>query len=449
MTNRDYFKFLLFLIGIGFIMGLVFGIVEEFMEYPLDIIVGYIIVPIIIAWLIYKSNVFKKAGFHKAEERLFQPYFGISLREKMRIIISIVTLGSIPVFATYLALPDIDYPWYQDGVIFTALFVYIVTILGYGSILFETSRKIYNTYLAPIVVLAMVPVLFVMFRLDLIYESGNLPWIAYFGSFGLVSLGSIQLLIAARSIADSKARSDAELEFAGEVQKKFLQDLFLETDRYQVFGLSKAAKNLGGDFFLIRELEDKRIVAAAGDVSGHSFGAGLIMVMLKTALDSMIMYKKSFQQTLVSLNEKLLEQTDKSMFCTLGAVELPLDEEKVTLWNAGHMPLLHYINKEDKISQVRTDGLALGVTPKAGYNSTDVNVSPGDYLILYSDGLVEIRDEKNKIRDPGFFPGLVMDSIREAENVPEISGLILEKVMELDQSESPEDDLTLVIIRVL
>ncbi len=401
MKTRDYVYFILFLMGIGFVLGLVVGIAEELIESPWDVIIGYIVVPIVIAWLVYKSKVFRKAGFHEAEERLFQPYFGISVREKMRIILSIVTLGAIPVLATYLALPELDYPWYQDGVIFMALFVFFATLAGYGSILFEASRKIYNTYLAPLTVLVMVPFLLIMNRVDLFYESGDLPWIAFFVSLGLVSLGSMQLLTAARSIADSKARSDAELEFAGEVQKKFLQDLFLETDRYQVFGLSKAAKNLGGDFFLIRELEDNRVVAAAGDVSGHSFGAGLVMVMLKTALDSMIIYKKSFQQTLAGLNEKLLEQTDKSMFCTLGAVELPPDGDKVTLWNAGHMPLLHFNKEEGMVSEVRTGGLALGVSPKAGYDSTDVNVSPGDVLILYSDGLVKsgMKIIKYEIRD--------------------------------------------------
>jgi len=259
---------------------------------------------------------------------------------------------------------------------------------------------------------------------------------------------SLVLLSGSRKIADKKAKSEAELEFAGEVQRKFLQTRKIENFRFSSYGSSVPARNLGGDFFNLETMGESRLLGAVGDVSGHSYGAGLIMVMMKTVFEDHLEYNADTELLLKKLSQKLYRQGERSMFCSFCCLEVDAEKGEATLWNAGHMPVLHYKSESAELVQHHRPGQALGLSENTTYESASFRIDPGDLLILYSDGLIETRDEKNRIREPEFFHDIVREVFAQTDDPEAASDQIKNLVVESDYAEEREDDMTLIVIRV-
>ncbi|MDZ7693676.1 MAG: PP2C family protein-serine/threonine phosphatase [Balneolaceae bacterium] len=447
--NRRYIQFVLFLIGVSFLLVFTGSLSVQFFGPDLGFIIGYIILPAMMAWIVYARGYFSDTGFPHLEEKLFKPYFHLPLKIRLRIIVSVAFLGSIPVLVTLLLLPDgVEFPWFHHYPLFSIGIIYLFVCICYTGMLFERSRRFYNAYIAPLAVFIFGPLIGISSLIDFQYSFSFTDTAIVLTSVGLVILGSIGLLKGAKVIADKKARSDAELAFAGEVQKKFLGSKSTKTEGFTVFGTSETARNLGGDFFHLKSQDESRLLAAVGDVSGHSYGAGLIMVMLKTAFEDHLAYTSEPETLLAVLNRKLITQAERSMFCTLGCIELDTRKNQTTLMNAGHLPVLHYQSGSSELVQRHIKGPALGIMPEPSYEPMTFSVSSGDLLILYSDGLVETRDRQMNVREPNYFMEIVRNCIDKTDDRKTISRQILDEVKRSDHSDWIEDDLTLTVVRV-
>ena len=402
MGSRQYLKFLLFMFVMAFLIGFTASISDIYIGGITGIILGYVLFPLLVAWFVHWRGYFAGMGFLKAEERLFKPYFNAPIADRFRIIVAVIVLGFLPLMLNVTLLPEFEYPWINESSFFFLLFFYLVMIAGYGSILFERIRQFYNNYLPPLVIIIFSPIMLISNRLNLENNLDTMGWTVVIVSVLLISIGGIMILKAAQTIAERKARSDTELEFAGEVQKKFLQDIEINNENFTSFATSKSAATVGGDFFYLGEKNGK-LIAAVGDVSGHSFAAGLIMVMLKTSFEDHLYYGSEMSALFSRLNDSLYQQSDRSMFATLGVIEVDPESKSMNIWNGGHMPVLKYSAKSKKIESIRTAGIALGIKEGAEFKPAVSEYSSGDIYFLYSDGLVEIRDEKTKSGNQSIF----------------------------------------------
>ena len=264
----------------------------------------------------------------------------------------------------------------------------------------------------------------------------------------VATLGGKQLLSATRIIADQKARTDAEVDFASKIQNDFLKPTSLDSGALQTYAVSQPAKKLGGDFFYLDEKHDK-IIGIVGDVSGHGFGAGLLMVMLKSGLEHQFDHSSRPEEFISRLNSQLYSHSERSIFATLGGVIVDRLSGKGIVLNAGHMPLLHYQSEPGKLNEIKVPGVAMGMTRQIEPGIDEVTIEPNDWLILYSDGLVETRDSDGTVRETEHFYKLVEQYIREhSEKSPkELSGLILKQVIDQHHGSQFDDDCTLLLIK--
>jgi len=146
----------------------------------------------------------------------------------------------------------------------------------------------------------------------------------------------------------------------------------------------------------------------------------------------------------------LLRQSDRSMYATMVFLKLDLEKKSTVLSNAGHLPVFHYNKKSGKLEKRYQKGIGLGITKKANYKNLEFSTEEGDLIILYSDGLIETRDEQMQIRESHYFEDLLLQSITNSrhEAPQELAESILEKVKSDDFSDSMEDDATLILIKV-
>ncbi|AXJ02168.1 Serine phosphatase RsbU, regulator of sigma subunit [Cyclonatronum proteinivorum] len=280
----------------------------------------------------------------------------------------------------------------------------------------------------------------------------GLHYAGIMAAFLLVHTGMSLFLKSARVLYTERAELESDVRFAHEVQNRFLQDVSLtkaETG-LTAFGRSVPASELGGDYFELSENSDGHLIAAVGDISGHSFGAGLLMSVTRSALQTHLMYRQDPAEILNRLNQMLVKQSGRSMFATMVMLRIDPHSRRIQLSNAGHIPVYHYRAAAQKLKKRHIRGLALGMTAKATYDTFLFEAEPGDLLLICSDGLTETRDETGKIRDFASFETLVENRLRQTPpdaTAQTICETLFQHLSEINHAPAPEDDLTLIVIR--
>ncbi len=183
-----------------------------------------------------------------------------------------------------------------------------------------------------------------------------------------------------------------ELDLAGKMQQSILPTEFHGGSDYQVFASMEPARDVGGDFFDILNFPDGRIGIAVADVSGKGVPAALFMMSSYTLLKSVAFVRSGPGEVLREVNRLIGENNEASMFVTLFfAVFDPANGEFVYA-NGGHNPPL--IVRADGTSALlpQPPGIALGVTPDFAYERSTMTLSPGDAVVIYTDGVTEAEN---------------------------------------------------------
>ena len=402
------------------------------------------------------NNKYIQFSFYRDAD--LEAFYDIDSKYRRSIIFSHMMIHFLPVLLIMV------YFWAFVGdeliwqVLSVTLVFYALIIIETTAYLFPSTRKVFKRYLpwffVPLIIIGgFFGYIVGLESFDA--ESGFNEKLAFiigvFGGFGMfiwTYMGMSLILKASRAIYSKKAEIEADVRFATEVQERILEDVSIEHHLSKAYAASVPANELGGDFFELSR-HDESFFACIGDVSGHSFGAGLLMTMTKSALQTHLEYNHNPSDVIGALNGMFLKQSDRAMYATMCLLKLDLSTQTAKLCNAGHLPILHYMKEEGEFEYRYKKGLGLGMINKANYENLEFSVNEGDLLFLYSDGLIETRDEESKIRDADFFEQIIKRSVEQPfEHLSELLNLIYEDVEAADSSDKFEDDATLIIIEV-
>ena len=180
-----------------------------------------------------------------------------------------------------------------------------------------------------------------------------------------------------------------ELDVASKIQQSILPTSFPEGEDFEVYGNMAPARNVGGDFFDVILLENKKLGLAVADVSDKGVPAALFMMSSRTLLKGSAIGLGNPGEVLSEVNDLLNEDNETFMFVTvLYAVFDPISGE-IDYANGGHNnPLLvHSDGSSEELPM--TGGIALGVMPGLEYREDKVTLVKGDTLVLFTDGVSE------------------------------------------------------------
>lgn len=145
-----------------------------------------------------------------------------------------------------------------------------------------------------------------------------------------------------------------------------------------------------GDFLVSTCADDgHRLDLALVDVSGKGVDAGGRALLLSGALGGLL-GATSTREFLPAANDYLFRQNWDEGFATAAHLSLDLDTGAYVLESAGHPPAAHYDAGSGRWSLLESVGPALGLIPAASYAADTGVLRPGDALVLYTDGLVEV-----------------------------------------------------------
>ena len=201
-----------------------------------------------------------------------------------------------------------------------------------------------------------------------------------------------------REMSEKKSRIDSELRVARNIQMSMIPTTFLASpDRSDVdmSGLVVPAKEVGGDLYDFYD-RDGKLFFCIGDVSGKGVPAALVMSATRGLFRSASAHEKSPQRIVTAMNESMAEMNENDMFvtCFLGVLDLATGHLRYC--NAGHNAPVRIGPGLASFLQV-VPNLPLGVLPGMHYQEQEIDLSSGEGLFLYTDGLTEAENENHTL----------------------------------------------------
>ncbi len=238
-----------------------------------------------------------------------------------------------------------------------------------------------------------------------------------------------------------------ELKVAGIVQEQLLPRLPLSTEKISIAGKSEAIGDVGGDYFDFFTVSAARTAMMIGDVSGQGVGAALIMAMAKACvLQSQALLEKP-AELLLNLHKLIKETSQKSekRFMSAQYICFNEDDNCGTFTNAGGFPPLLVDPISRTVKEIAGAGPFLGALKRPRFCEQPFKVEPGQALILYTDGILESFNYREKEEGFDQFRKLVI----EAYDIdPEIyCSKILDGCRNLNQSGIVDDKTVVVMLR--
>lgn len=261
------------------------------------------------------------------------------------------------------------------------------------------------------------------------------------------------------TLTKRRIRSQEKLKLFKEEQKMLVQSLEDAREKQlrmlpqtpQVKGLEfqclyRPSKHIGGDFYDIVPLTNKKWGLSIGDVAGHGIEAALLVGMVKKLLEIHGKNSSSPLEVLSRTHQDLLGDLDDKTFITVFYAILDLENKTLNMANGGHLPLLLYNSKREvPLQKVHLEGMPLGVKDGNAFfqslQEEEMELMAGDTIFLYTDGLLEARRG-----DLDFFGEKKLLELVKKYGKYELEYLIYKIDKEVSRFQGPkqEDDLTIL-----
>ena len=237
-----------------------------------------------------------------------------------------------------------------------------------------------------------------------------------------------------------------EMKTAFKIQTGLLPKETPVLNGYELAGKSIPAKDVGGDYFDFIKLDDGRIAACLGDVSGKGMPAALLMSNLQATFRGQDLANHPPCEIMSRSNELLFRSTDPDKFATFFFGILDTEKHEFHYCNAGHnYPFL--IKENDCSKRLELSGLLLGALEGSKYSDGIVKLEPGNLLLVFSDGISEARNPAEAEFGEEILPDLILKHTHET--AMEIIDHIMDAADRFAEGSSQMDDMTIVIIKRL
>jgi serine phosphatase RsbU (regulator of sigma subunit) len=191
------------------------------------------------------------------------------------------------------------------------------------------------------------------------------------------------------TLEQAQAQLKAELDVARALQIAILPASFPARPGCDGAARMIPATTMGGDFYDFIELPDGRVGLVMADVSGKGVPAAFFMAVARTNLREFAPHYLEPGACLAHTNDILFAQNPMDLFVTVFYCMFDATSGRLSYANGGHNP--PYVRRADGSVETLggTGGLVLGVMPGIDYPNHNVQLLPGDRLVLYTDGVTE------------------------------------------------------------
>jgi signal transduction histidine kinase/serine phosphatase RsbU (regulator of sigma subunit)/streptogramin lyase len=246
---------------------------------------------------------------------------------------------------------------------------------------------------------------------------------------------------------DQLVALEQELRVARRIQQSILPTSIPRLPNLDIQVRYRPMNSVGGDFYDFYEIDEQHLGVFVADVSGHGVPAALIAAMAKIAFSVQKPIARSASMVLTSMNHTLVDKIGKQLL-TVSYVYINLETKKLFHANAGHWPLLIWRKRTQTLHDLKPDGIIMGWLSEIDYASAEIELEPGDRILLYTDAIIETRNRADELFGEERFHRLIEE--KQDLSAADFSDFLLTHLTAWSQQDNGfEDDLTLIVIDIL
>jgi len=240
-------------------------------------------------------------------------------------------------------------------------------------------------------------------------------------------------------------RLDEEVSLAREIQMSTLPTKMPEVPGYDVHGQFLPTGHAGGDLFDLVML-DGRLFILMGDATGHGFGPALSATQMQAMLRVAFRCGANLDEAFRHVNNQLAEDLPDDRFVTAFMGFLDPRRHAIHYHSGGQGPILHFRASDERCEWYRPTTFPVGILEIDRVDEAQVlEMSPGDILVLLSDGIYEFENRQGVQFGEERVAGLL--KFHHRLPAAELARQILHATFEHGAGVSQEDDITLVLVR--
>ena len=243
--------------------------------------------------------------------------------------------------------------------------------------------------------------------------------------------------------AVEQERIRRELELGRQIQAEMLPHKPLHVGLTEVQGVSVPAREVGGDFFNYFVLENGQMALLMGDVSGKGVGAALLMANIQASLRIRLGLGQDLSAVADALDRDIDENSPGPVYATIFIGILDPAARQLRYVNAGHNPQ-YVLRTGGRLERMSATGLPVGLLSGRGYTERQLQLAAGDQLFFYTDGCVEMEDERGEMFGIERLEALLMAAAKSEAPLKTIE----DGISNFRGASEPADDATLMTVRV-
>jgi sigma-B regulation protein RsbU (phosphoserine phosphatase) len=241
-----------------------------------------------------------------------------------------------------------------------------------------------------------------------------------------------------------RERLETEVQLARQIQQTFIPESLPQFEDWELAARWKTARQVGGDFYDVFDLPDKRLGLFIADVADKGVPAALFMALTRTLVRAAVIEGTSPAEAMKRVNDLLIPDTRQGMFVTAVYAVLDMDKNELTYVNAGHNPPL-WVKHDGNIERLTRTAIALGVVTGEPVEQRTIKFESGDNLFLYTDGLTESFNANGEF----YGEERLLESIKSdtCASASDLLDVVEKFLLNFVQDMPPADDLTMLVLR--
>jgi sigma-B regulation protein RsbU (phosphoserine phosphatase) len=247
------------------------------------------------------------------------------------------------------------------------------------------------------------------------------------------------------ALAIDRGRIEKELQMARQVQTSLIPTHTPEIPGWQFSASWIPAREVSGDYYDFIPIKQDILGVVIADVSDKGMPAALFMALTRSTVRASVIQAFSPAKGIFQVNQLISNDAAGGMFVTLFYAQLALKTGQLFYVNAGHNPPLLYHRSADEWTSLTRTGVALGIEENQVYTQMVIQLNPGDFILMYTDGLTDAIDpEQQAFGEERLRQALIK---RRYESAGDILAGIQAEVNLFVRSSEPFDDITALVIK--
>ncbi len=277
-----------------------------------------------------------------------------------------------------------------------------------------------------------------------IFGQADLDLLAAIASSAAIALDNARLY----QVAVEKGRLEREFQMARELQASLIPRQTPQIPGWEFAARWLPAREVAGDYYDLISLPDGRLALVIADVCDKGMASALFMALSRSIVRASLLGAPSPAEGIVRANRLICADARSQMFVTLFCALLEPETGQVTYVNAGHNPpLLCKRNAAggEPLAKLVPTGMALGVLPEALFEQRIRQLDAGDWMLLYTDGVIDARDPQGRFFEEERLERVLLDH-RHGSAVEILTALEV-AIQGFTASTAQFDDIALLVVR--